>query len=706
MVPGVAAGPPRSPPRAPCPYRRRIARLRIVIPLAVAAAAAATPALIALAQPAADLPDLVSDPAERPGTSVHSDGRLLLRFDGYVSNRDGAGPLEIRASSPDGVAPAEHRMRVVEQWAGTTAPGAGGRRVTSRPGGQPEVRFEVADGHLHYHLKNAAEYSLWTEDRGAQVAIAQKTEAGFCLEDSARRGSGAPGRYSADLNDFCRDVPLVMGISAGWRDRYHRDLSYQWVDVSSVPPGLYQLGTRVDPGNVIVEQNEDNPAAFVGVVVPGYRAVPITLPVVEPGTAVPVRLRAERFAGRGDAYSPGALRYRIDAVPAQGRLEQGGRLLRAGDELSSPDVTLVTAGTAPDGFRYSAIDTGRRAYPRDAATGAPAHPSAAVTTSARPAVAISGAPASLTAGLGVQLTASVTGVPGGVTWTASAGRVDASGLYVAPASVPPGETVTVRAASTARPDVAAEVRIRIVAARRGQAAALGASCAVVPARPASGRPGTIRLSRAQMLVSQRIAQAALRRADAVDRWLAAGVTGNDLCGGSIRATQLGPGLVAGPAATPRTGRPAAPRPLVVRRAGGGDPGAVRLDARQLLINQRISQAAIRRVAALEARLDAGLTGGDVRPGAVSLGQLAGDLRVVRATPAARPAPSVTRLAPARRSGGRVTVSVEQLRINQRIAQAAVRRSNALQDRIRRGLTGDDLRPNTLVADNLAPDARP
>jgi glucose/arabinose dehydrogenase len=74
--------------------------------------------------------------------------------------------------------------------------------------------------------------------------------------------------------------------------------------------------------------------------------------------------------------------------------------------------------------------------------------------------------------------------------------------------------------------------------------------------------------------------------------------------------------------------------------------AVRLSAGQLLINQRISQAAVRRVNALADRLD----GRPVTP------------------PSPRPA-------------GRVTLSVKQLRINQRISQAAVRRVNALTARI-------------------------
>jgi xanthine/CO dehydrogenase XdhC/CoxF family maturation factor len=71
-----------------------------------------------------------------------------------------------------------------------------------------------------------------------------------------------------------------------------------------------------------------------------------------------------------------------------------------------------------------------------------------------------------------------------------------------------------------------------------------------------------------------------------------------------------------------------------------------LTAGQLLINQRIYQAAIRRASTLEARLDR------------------------------KPAPTF-----GSRKGGTVTFTVRQLRVNQRIAQAAVRRAIALVARV-------------------------
>ena len=48
----------------------------------------------------------------------------------------------------------------------------------------------------------------------------------------------------------------------------------------------------------------------------------------------------------------------------------------------------------------------------------------------------------------------------------------------------------------------------------------------------------------------------------------------------------------------------------------------------------------------------------------------------------------------------------QLRVNQRIAQAAVLRANWLVERLEGGLRGEDLRAGGLRAEDLHPSARP
>jgi hypothetical protein len=109
----------------------------------------------------------------------------------------------------------------------------------------------------------------------------------------------------------------------------------------------------------------------------------------------------------------------------------------------------------------------------------------------------------------------------------------------------------------------------------------------------------------------------------------------------------GGGAVVG-AHAPAAGAPARPAtPLSARGGTRRRAGAVALTARQLVVNQRIAQAAIRRAAALQARL------------------------------AGRPAPS----APARARRGRVAPTLAQLRVNDRIARAALARVRALAARV-------------------------
>ena len=224
----------------------------------------------------------------------------------------------------------------------------------------------------------------------------------------------------------------------------------------------------------------------------------------------------------------------------------------------------------------------------------------------------------------------------------------------------------------------------------------------LPPSPPAKENVTFTLTAQQLLINQRIGQAAIRRLNAVAARLSGGLMARDLCGYAIGPAQLGPGITTGTAGGSLA--PVAPAdPAPIRdpgRSGRGDP--VTLSARQLLINQRIYQAALRRADGIENRLDGGLTGGDIRAGQVTQGKLYDRLQIVSALAAPEPPASET-VIPGRRqpgSPGDVTLSVTQLRINQRIAQAGVRDSNALIRRLETGLSGSDLRPETLTAADL------
>ncbi len=91
-------------------------------------------------------------------------------------------------------------------------------------------------------------------------------------------------------------------------------------------------------------------------------------------------------------------------------------------------------------------------------------------------------------------------------------------------------------------------------------------CAPVPPRRSHpGEAGPLRLTPGQLRINQRISQAAVRRAAAIERWLDEGVVAGDLCGGAIGPADLGPGVTAV--------QSAGAAPVAARSAAGGPGGA-------------------------------------------------------------------------------------------------------------------------------------
>jgi Lysyl oxidase/Bacterial Ig domain len=262
---------------------------------------------------AADLlPDLVATAPTNPQLSVTTldDGQdhFLVRFDAALRNI-GAGPLEIRGSNPvNGV------MTVT------------GQRIYDDNGHfrddnsqRPVIRFESADGHHHWHVQNAARYSLWNEAGTAEAGVGAKV--GFCLEDGGRFDSSAPGdAYSSNATSNCEagqpNAPSVFqGITPGWQDVYGASLRFQWVDLSDVAPGRYRLGETVDPTNFAVESNKSNngPALASDIVtVPGWAPSSATVTAAAPQTTI--LLGAQRYG------SSTTVTFKIESAPEHGKL--------------------------------------------------------------------------------------------------------------------------------------------------------------------------------------------------------------------------------------------------------------------------------------------------------------------------------------------------------------------------------------------------
>jgi hypothetical protein len=203
-------------------------------------------------------------PGTFPGNSCYLDetaqygSTKCLRFDNTIRNV-GDGPLILRFNYAPGDFAGECDM---EQEIISTAV-----QVSSRNAG-PCV-FHVPHGHFHY--QNMGTYQLYPVGAGGAPAahptvISKKI--GFCTidvdyytfgQDAAKQrprtysfpACNLPNAYSTSLTPPSPfgpgGIPEYMGISVGWGDIYTWDLPTQYLDVSAVPDGTYEVVSRSNP---------------------------------------------------------------------------------------------------------------------------------------------------------------------------------------------------------------------------------------------------------------------------------------------------------------------------------------------------------------------------------------------------------------------------------------------------------------------------
>lgn len=526
-------------------------RTRLLTLLGLPAAAAVTLVAVPLVSSAPsgyDLPDLRSSVPPITGedgldgvwlqqngfSGEGQSGRLLLRFDGYIDNA-GHGPVDFQGN-PQVVGQAQSvRQFIRNSSTGVLEPApvavpssntpsnpacTASYPANAQPPVGPCVVYSTADLHNHFHVVNAARYTL-LDGNGGFVAPGSKV--GFCLYDIAAADDPKPVYdptfygTTSDTGGFCQrgnpgSTTLREGTSAGHRDVYDSELPFQWVDVTNTAPGLYRLGSQVDPDNRILEENEGNnqPAFVNDVVIPGYRAKPVSA-ATPAGQPVAVTFSADRFGSTSQVTidgstslrfgnpSDGNRRFRIVSAPSNGTLRSGATTLGAGSVVSATTVTYTPnqgVNGVTDTFSYSAFDSASP-FPKTPPT---ASVSVAVGTPA-PAVAISGNPATLIVGTSAPLSATVSNAAPGVTWrvngvvggNATVGTITAAGVYTAPAAVPAGGTVTITATSTAAPTASAQVTIGIVPAPASVPVPLPRTTGGPGGNPVLGKPAVGRL---------------------------------------------------------------------------------------------------------------------------------------------------------------------------------------------------------------------
>jgi hypothetical protein len=126
----------------------------------------------------------------------------------------------------------------------------------------PEERpdlFLFSACHGHFHFGGFASYALL--DRGGQVVVQGRKQA-YCMEDTIQVAQGPEVGCSKVFDCY------NQGIQAGWSDLYGNTLDCQWLDITGVPAGDYQLQVSLNPNQAFQEVSFDNNTATVPVTIP------------------------------------------------------------------------------------------------------------------------------------------------------------------------------------------------------------------------------------------------------------------------------------------------------------------------------------------------------------------------------------------------------------------------------------------------------
>jgi hypothetical protein len=207
--------------------------------------------------PSLQLPDLtpvltgsVPASAQYPGPKAWyldtktEPGHVLMRFGTSTLNK-GPGILDLIGENPnsDGTQPVVQRV-------------FGDGVVYIKPAGN----FEYDPEHHHIHVANFEDYQLRSLD-GAKV-IATGNKVSFCLTDVLTYSVNTKPDPALHL-----DIPpfqcgsAEQGINAGFADYYGPTLENQWIDVTHVPSGRYQIAITADPDHLFLETNKNNNTA-------------------------------------------------------------------------------------------------------------------------------------------------------------------------------------------------------------------------------------------------------------------------------------------------------------------------------------------------------------------------------------------------------------------------------------------------------------
>ncbi|MFC0433695.1 lysyl oxidase family protein [Kutzneria buriramensis] len=140
--------------------------------------------------------------------------------------------------------------------------------------------YEPAPAHMHWHLLNFERFQLRT--LGGNAVVSDRKN-GFCLGDRYGVADAVTLEHrvheddqpEAKLHQFliynmCEHqhpeaTDVTEGISVGSGDDYRYDVDFQWLDITSVASGVYDVVNTVNPDRTLTESNYDNDSSSIAV---------------------------------------------------------------------------------------------------------------------------------------------------------------------------------------------------------------------------------------------------------------------------------------------------------------------------------------------------------------------------------------------------------------------------------------------------------
>ncbi len=229
----------------------------------------------------------VADPAAPNGECVRGGriGAVRLRFTTSADNV-GDGPLLIHGSRDHVGQPQMTARQAFQSAVDGSIPMSYEQAQHAIPA---TLYYEPAATHEHWHLLGFEHFQLRTPS-GETVVTDRKT--GFCLGDRYVTADRLPNRPADDgsvqgrLAAYLREnrcghhapeaLSVMEGISVGYGDDYLHTVDFQWLDISAVPSGVYDVVNVVNGDRSLVEKSYANNASSMAISVrwPGNATTP------------------------------------------------------------------------------------------------------------------------------------------------------------------------------------------------------------------------------------------------------------------------------------------------------------------------------------------------------------------------------------------------------------------------------------------------